>query len=75
MLKNQKNTPIITKLLLSASIFQLMLICMIFIPPADCFSMQFATLRAYIPEMTEYAVLTAVLSVPIGVMIEQIVKK
>ena len=75
MAKIQKNAQNVTKILLSASIFQLMLISLILVPATDCFSMEAAILRAYIPEMTEYAILTASLSIPIGAMSEKLFKK
>lgn len=75
MAKNINISQTITKILLSASIFQLMLICFVLMPPTDCFSLQTVSLRSYIPEMIEYAVLTLTLSIPIGVIAEKILKK
>ena len=74
MAKKHKIPYYITKLLLSAAILQLMLICFVMIPPNDTYSVFSAELRAYIPEMTQYAALTAALSLPVGIMTENIYK-
>lgn len=76
MAKKSNISIIITKVLLSIAILQLMVICFHIIPPSDIeIHIISAALRSYIPEMTEYAVLTAVLSYPIGFIAERIIKK
>ena len=75
MAKKHTISQIIIKLLLSASILQLMLICFIAVPPTDALSAFPPELKAYIPEMTQYAALTASLSLPIGIMAEKFMDK
>lgn len=66
----------ITKLLLSIALLQFLVICFHLIPPTDTNVSFFdASLRPYIPEMTEYAALTAAMSYPIGLICEKILKK
>ena len=76
MAKNTRFSVVITKALMSLAFIQILLICFHFIPPTDNgYTFIDATLRPYIPEMIEYAVLTAVLSFPIGLICEKILKK
>lgn len=75
MVKKHNISQIIIKLLLSASIIQLMLICFVLVPPTDASEAFPPELKAYIPEMTEYAAITAALSLPIGIMIEKFIDK
>lgn len=75
MAKKHNISQIVTKMLLSISILQLMLICFVIIPPTDINSAFGAEMKAYIPEMTQYAALTAILSLPAGLMAEKISEK
>ncbi len=75
MAKKYNISQITMKMLLSASIFQLMLICFVMIPPDNTFVIFPPELRAYIPEMTQYAALTAALSLPAGIAAEKLINK
>ena len=76
MVKNTTISIAITKSLLSLAFIQILFISFQIIPPNDNnYTFIDAALRPYIPEMIEYAVLTAVLSYPIGLVCEKILKK
>ena len=65
MAKNLNVSQFVAKILFSGAILQLMLICFVLTPPSGTISVETVSLRAYLPEMTEYAALTAVLSRPL----------
>jgi len=71
MAKKHNISQTITKILLSVSILQLMYVCFVMIPPSDAYSAFEAEMKAYIPEMTQYAALTATLSLPTGILAEK----
>lgn len=75
MAKKHNISQIVTKMLLSASIVQLMLISFVVMPPTNTTHLFPPELKAYIPEMTQYAVLTAILSLPVGIITERFIKK
>ena len=75
MAKKHNISQIVTKLLFSAAIIQLMLICFVLIPPTDAKALFTPEMKAYIPEMTQYAALTAALSLPAGIIVDKIVNK
>ncbi len=63
MIKKEFIAAIVMKCIFSASIIQLMFVCLLLIPPEGGIPNQHSlALIPYIPEMTAYAALTAILA-------------